>query len=93
MVLNNGPGISLGFAPTDSTCLRVSNNEEDTNINIICGLLASDARGVITRVLIYDGVISNDCPGDSGTTLISSEGPPLPTLCDHVVPRMYVFAS
>ena len=83
VVLNNGTRISLSFAPPH-VCLR----ESDEDTYIICGRYANEARGVITRVLTCDGNISNDCPGDSGTTLISSKGPPLQTSCDHVVPRM-----
>ena len=84
VVLSNGTRIRLSFA-LPHVCLRVSDHNIDANI---CGNFASDARGVITRVLTYSGVISNDCPGDSGTTLISSKGPPLPASCDQVVPRM-----
>ena len=56
-----------------------------------CGGIASDARGLISRVLYFNG--SNDgedCPGDSSSTLISNKGPPLPQdyNCSTAIPRM-----
>ena len=78
VVINND---TLSFVPPH-VCLRVSDNDE------ICGGFASYARGVITKVLAYNGTITEDCPGDSRTTLISNKGSPLPASCDQVVPRM-----
>ena len=84
VVLSNGTKISLSFEPPH-VCHRESGNNDNS---VICGRYASEARGVITRVLTYDGVITNDCPSDSRTTLISSKGSPLPASCDQMVPRM-----
>ena len=83
VVLNNDTRISLPLVGRHQVCSRISSGTGD---NIFCGRFANEARGVITKILTYDGVISDNCPGDR--MLISSKGSPLPASCDHVVPRM-----
>ena len=53
-----------------------------------CGGIASDARGLISRVLYFNGTNGEDCPGDSSLTLISNKGPSLPIDCSTAIPRM-----
>ena len=56
-----------------------------------CGGTASDARGLISRVLYFNGPNDGeDCPGDSSSTLISNKGPSLPQDmdCSTAIPRM-----
>ena len=64
------------------TCFRVPKNN-------FCSGNASDARGVISNAFYFlNNLNSEDCPGDSNSTLISDKGPPLPQDCSTTTPRM-----
>ena len=53
-----------------------------------CGGSASDARGVITEALYFNGSNVNRCPGGSNSTLISNKGPAITENCSMITPRL-----
>ena len=55
---------------------------------LYCNGIASDARGMISHALYFNGMNDEDCPGDSSSTLISNKGLLLPQDCSTVIPRM-----
>ena len=70
---------------------RVNNNASLLNDHCLeryCEGSASDARGVITEVLYFNGSSDNRCPGDSNSTLISNKGPAITENCSTITPRL-----
>ena len=66
-----------------SICFRVPSG------NNFCSGNARDARGGISNAFYFlNNLNSEDCPGDSDSTLISDKGPPLPQDCSTTIPRM-----
>jgi hypothetical protein len=73
---------SLHLSP--NVCLKQPGNETPTPF---CGdFRARVARGMITRPHSAQGIAIN-CPADS-VGLIPSIGPPVPSECDNITPRM-----
>ena len=68
-------------------CFRVSPIEDE-----FCGGNARDVRGIISGARYFNtltpGVRRDNCPGDSGSELVSNKGPPLPQNCSTAIPRM-----
>ena len=80
-------------AISEDACYIKGSQSESKSIGNrrFCGGIASDARGLISRVLYFNGANDGeDCPGDSSSTLISNKGPPLPQDydCSTAIPRM-----
>ena len=70
---------------------RVNNSASLLNNHCLvryCGGSASDARGVITEALYFNGSSDNRCPGDSNSTLISNKGPAITENCSTITPRL-----
>ena len=75
---------ALNFNEPNTLCGYRSDNLFFENI---CGRLASEARGFITRILNFNGT-RGSCPGDTNTTLVSTKVPISTTGCSTQEPRM-----